>query len=338
MSNQKKYTMKKLAFLLFLTILFVGCSEDKLITVNGIASGYVKDIVTNQFLEGVLATYIIQKDTFTVTTNAGGYFYITGLPAGYTSIYFSKEGYALTHQQAWIEPLADATLNKDGGTAVYYEDLEVFMPALNGGLKGTIMKYVGPDNEIRPAEGFTVQFAYRAESGADYVPSSYETTVDSLGAFSFTNLPTGINALLTVKPISDGYNYYFDDYNLILIPNSTYEFNTVMNNTENRIRLVSTSLDSANGSYVYNFPINGRIVLVFNKEVSKVLTARDGGVSLSTFGSLDLDIDVTFDGYTVTVVPPAILLNDQDYTLGLNIYSTIPGDYYQDNITFHTEP
>jgi hypothetical protein len=104
------------------------------------------------------------------------------------------------------------------------------------------------------------------------------------------------------------------------------------------IYLVSTNLDTTNGTFVRYFPIDGNIILVFNKNASKVFTESSGYIWLSSFGYLDLDADVTFDGTTVTIKPPADLTADQQYELVFLIYSTIPDDYYYDDIHFRTEP
>ena len=334
MSNLKIQKMKKLFFLLLVATLFVGCSKKDALTVNGIVQGFVKDMTTSQFLQGVVIDYNIGKDTFSVTSNSEGHFYINGLPAGYTSLYFNKTGYSTRSYQAWIEPITATTMEKDAGTVNYYEDIEAFLPAQNAGIKGTVMKYIGANNEIRPAASFTVLY----DVGNEYIPSMYSAITDATGAYSFTNLPSGVYGTLMIKPTSDDYNYY--DYNLgvYLVPNSTSEFNITLDNTEKQLQLISTNLDTANGTFVYAFPINSNIVLVFNKDVSKLLTERDGSINLSTFGSLNLDDNVAFNGATVTINPPLSLNHDQQYELQFRIYSTIPGDYYNGDILFRTTP
>jgi hypothetical protein len=270
----------------------------------------------------------------TDSTNSAGYYYISGLPAGYTPIVFKKSGYATYINYAYIRPLSEPPVQKDGGNVTYSSNINVYLPALDAGLSGVIKKEIGPGGVIRPAANFDVTVTFNT----DLIPRSYSTTTSDIGAFSFTNLPGGTYYYVIINPTSDEDNYYYSSESFNgLTPGSITEYNITLNRHNKGIYLVSTSLDEANGTYSSSYPVDEPIVLTFSQPVSKDLTFLNGSISLSAV-VLNWDDDIDFTGNTVTITPPVDLLNDAPYSLDFSISSETPDDMTTHSIPFRTEP
>jgi hypothetical protein len=325
--------MRKLTILLLLAVLLASCDKDKMVTVNGIVQGYVKDLNTGALLSDVSIEYAVGSNIRTDSTNSDGYYDISGLPIGYTLLVFKKAGYAVCNNYAYIDYLDEPPVQKDGGSVNYSTVLNAYLPALDAGLTGVIKKAIGPGGEIRPAAGFEVTITFEA----DLVPKSYSTTTSDIGAFSFTDLPGGIYSYVTISPTSDEDNYYSDQDNMTLSPGSITEYYITLNRHNKGIYLVSTSLDEANGTYSSSYPVDEPIVLTFSQPVDKDLTDLNGYITL-WFVALNWDTDIEFDGNTVTITPPADLTNDVLYTLEFLISSETPDDEVYQFIQFRTEP
>lgn len=327
--------MKKLFILPILGIILFGCSKRELIEVNGIVHGYVSDLSTGEFLDGVTVSFRQGSDSGSVITDSGGYYYISGLDAGYVPLTFEKSDYATIMDYAYIDELYGYTVVRGGGEVPYYEEFDIWMPRLGGTFSGVIFKEIGPSNEYRPAVDYHVQVS-------DYyndfymVQRHYSTTTNSRGEFTFTDLPVDIELYVFIEASADEDNYYDYRTDYIHVPlNSPIEVRYTMYRDDLGIYLVSSNLWAANGTFVQDFAVNGEIQLNFNQPVSKELTESDGYITLSGV-ALDPDVDIEYSGSIVTITPPVNLLNDATYVLDFVIASETPGDLYGTSIAFHT--
>ncbi len=315
-------------------IIAVSCTKDQLVLVNGIIHGYVRDYYNSEYLSGATIEYQVNEETLSVTSDSTGYFTITGLVPGDYTLMVSHPGYLSEDVYAWIEPLYNATTVKGGDKVDYVENVEANLPALNASISGTVKKYIGPDNILRPASDHMVT----VQTNSNYFPRLMSTTTNAQGEFSFENVPAAY-VQIYIYPISDVDNYYQGNAyaSVYLQPEAHYVFNPVMNRYDAGIYLTSSSLDAGNGVYRDNVSINENIVLNFNLNVSKDQTMTYGYITL-TGVTLDPEADITFSGSSVTIDPPTDLTPDTDYTLNFAIYSTVPGDFTSGTIMFHTTP
>lgn len=325
--------MKKLFILPILGILLFSCSKKELIQVNGIIHGYVTDISTGEYLVGATVSYRQSSDSGTVVTDASGYYSISGLDAGYIPLTFSMSGYASYLYDAWIEPLSDYDAVRGGGEVPYYEEVDIDLPILGSTISGVLMKEVGPYSDVRPAANYRVIL-----SNSEYfIPSRFETTTNTRGEFSFTDLPSDLQMYLYFEPSADDDNYYSSGSQWVTTPlNGSIEVRYTLSRDDLGIFLVNANIWNDNGTFIADFPVDGSIILNFSQAVSKELTADYGYINLSAV-MIDLDADVEFSGSIVTITPPVDLANDQNYTLEFNVMSETLGDMSYRSIGFHTE-
>jgi hypothetical protein len=279
----------------------------------------------------VLVEYQFNGTVQSATTNADGYYRISGLPAGAHTLNFSKEGYLSYSTTAWIEPMYSASAIKGGGQVDYYDEADAILPELSATVSGIIKKTVGPSSVTRPAVNFPV---YARFSNGNYFPEQYVTFTDDKGEFIFENLPaTYMN--LTIFPVSDADNIYpytaGNSYYLNAGSNTTYTY--TFGRQDGGIYMSSTNLEAGNGFPTLSFPLDENIVLNFTQDVSAEQTMQAGGIILSGI-PIDLETDVTFNGSQVIIDPPLDLTASTTYTLSFSVYSAIPGDFTSTNISF----
>jgi hypothetical protein len=335
-TNLNKSIMKKLLYLFLLAAFVVNsCSKDKLVTVNGIIQGYVKDYYSTTYLSGAVIQYQVGGDTLSAVSDSSGFFSISGLVPGDYRLKVSHAGYLSEELYAWIEPLYDAPTVKGGGKVDYIESVDANLPELSASVSGTIKKTVGPNNIVQPAANVTITVQVYYDN---YFPRQFTTTTNSNGEYSLNSLPASY-VYVYVESINDADNYYPYSYStsMYLSPNQNFVLNTTLNRYDAGIYLTSTSLDAGNGIYRNDVAVDEDIVLNFNMNVSKDQTLFYGGIAL-TGVTFDPDADFTFSGGRVTINPPTDLTADTDYILSFTIYSTIPGDYATGSISFHTAP
>jgi hypothetical protein len=306
----------------------------EVIHINGTIYGYVYDYSTGDFLNGVAISYRQGSDSGSVVTDAGGYYYISNLDGGYVYLTYELAGYAKMMDDVYIDELYGYTAVRGGGEVPYYETKDMWMYELGATVSGVVLKEVGPYGQLRPAVNWPIKLYYD-----DYYlfPDVVNTTTNSRGEFTFTDLPGDTWVILHIDANSDEDNFYdyrSDGFYTSLTNSIDLRYTMWRDNLG--IYLVSSNLWATNGTIVQDFAVDGSIQLNFNQTVSKDLTEFYGYITLSGV-ALDPDVDIEYSGSTVTITPPVNLLNDANYVLDFIIASETPGDTYGNSMSFHTE-
>ena len=194
--------------------------------------GTVNNSSTNSGIDSVKISWYDDRGTLglqSVYTDTNGYYSIPGIPYGPHTFNISKSGYGDMKVYKKLSPaLVENSASTSAEAAIlddYRQENNMTMYPLTSGISGTVYKRSDAENTI-VADSVTVN-AYVGLStdgsgncentqindttnlsSSEFVPSYVTTTTDTLGKYSFTNLPAGLCATLLVMPHSDGTNNY----------------------------------------------------------------------------------------------------------------------------------
>jgi len=169
-------------------------------------AGNVVDAENNLKLGGVEITYQnASGDVKTVFTDDSGYFFIEGLPYGTRTFRFSYKDindkdtlYYAPH----VESVNSTSESSHMEGVVASNAAVIKLSPLSGSIKGEL--YIQEENSenVVPAKNVHLTLVHEDTEFINLFPESFSATTDSLGKFSFKNLPADTGLVLKVSPTS----------------------------------------------------------------------------------------------------------------------------------------
>ena len=313
--------------------LFYGCSEDLTSIISWSADddlptlyGMVVDANTNSPMDSVMVSWIDNRDSLgvaTVYTDKNGYYSIEDLNYGaYTFTVYKDSTYAtvISTKTILTVSVGDGSATEAGLVDDYRYENNVSMYPLNAGVSGTVNKIV--NDATSPADTVTVTITLNSM----FFPSEYTTTTDSIGRYSFANLPaTGLNVTITVLPHNDGTNDFASTTtNLILISGATLA-NQDISVTENEgtVYGIVSIYTNLNDYDINEFPVASDIKILFSETPS--ITNINTSVVLTDEDAPDdpaVAIVLSVSGDTLIINPDGNLRNDINYEVTYTVYTS----------------
>lgn len=317
-------------YILFAILLFNSCEEAESLLVApasnslGSMSGIIYDYNSGESLNNVTISWYEQGVLDSTTTDSLGYYYIPLNSTGEFLVTFSAEGYAV-YQKAVILEALEPLLSGDVQNLNIIEN--VYLPALNAGLKGTIVP--NTYNTGGGLMGFgnieeDVMVTLKVESPSynpyeqnnSFLPNSYTAKVDSDFNFIFENLPALENVDLSVFFSDEVYSYYGYANNIDLISNKTinHNINTYISGNDN-ILFITSNVEAYSSD---GFNTTSNIILTFSKDIGVF------DVTLKDSNNQRVFADVSKNGNTIIINPYNELEPYSEYSI---IYTVHAGDY-----------
>ena len=189
--------------------------------VIGTVHGVVTDANTNARLDSVQVTTIGGGEILSTTTDNLGYYTFSNLsPGNYEISYSGKSDYAVARVTVTIPTLQQIGITDLPTEDDFYhsEQTDMDLYQLNAGLTGVVWA-AQDDENTNLADLVTVIADF---NNYDISPDEYYTTTDSIGGFTFENLPATPSVNLRSMPYNDGtYDYSVQTASTTLIPNGT---------------------------------------------------------------------------------------------------------------------
>ena len=311
-----------LTLLVAALVTFGACKKKELIKIIGIIQGVAYDGNTNEALDGVTATWMVNGEVKTATANTNGYT-ASDLPPGEYYLTFTKEGYTTVVANEFIDRdryTGDERTVSGGDN--YYETHTVnpIMYPLNGALKGTILKQ--KNGLTSPAEGVVVYITYQTPAtGGDandsrtqgITPNVYADTTDTNGEYNFENVPATAVTISTAT-----YNDGVTDFGTYTA-NATLTSGATINMAETTLNIVDAIPQVASANFANNqkIDVDENIIISFSKEVDQSsfeATLNNGAIDVSVSWSKAIS--------TVTINPDEILNPGTGYNLSVTGKST----------------
>ena len=314
-------------------LLFYGCSEDPISIISWSADddlptlyGMVVDANTNSPMDSVMVSWIDNRESLgvaTVYTDENGYYSIKGLNYGaYTFTVYKDSTYAtvISTKTILTVSVGEGSATEAGLVDDYRYENNVSMYPLNAGVSGTVNKIV--NDATSPADTVTVTITLNSM----FFPSEYTTTTDSIGRYSFANLPaTGLNVTITVLPHNDGTNDFASTTtNLILISGATLA-NQDISVTENEgtVYGIVSIYTNLNDYDINEFPVASDIKILFSETPS--ITNINTSVVLTDEDAPDdpaVAVVLSVSGDTLIINPDGNLRNDINYEVTYTVYTS----------------
>ena len=313
-------------------LLFYGCSEDPISIISWSDDdlptlyGMVVDANTNSPMDSVMVSWIDNRESLgvaTVYTDENGYYSIKGLNYGaYTFTVYKDSTYAtvISTKTILTVSVGEGSATEAGLVDDYRYENNVSMYPLNAGVSGTVNKIV--DLEASPSDSVTVTITLNSI----FFPSEYTTTTDSIGRYSFANLPaTGSNVTITVLPHNDGTNDFASTTtNLILISGATLA-NQDISVTENEgtVYGIVSIYTNLNDYDINEFPVASDIKILFSETPS--ITNINTSVVLTDEDAPDdpaVAVVLSVSGDTLIINPDGNLRNDINYEVTYTVYTS----------------
>lgn len=346
--------MFKLTLLGF-TLFILGCDDDILSTGRGDSEdrvhGSVHGIVTNNNtgaqLQNVKVSWITNGMEDSVFTDENGFYSITELiPGEYRLIFTDNDttaSYAVSAETIEINKLSDLVAIA-GSTTKHYENepdggyyievtTDVKMYTINASAKGYVYVTMDDENTAPVNAGVTVDLMYDESQGTpptalNLLQHLYTTTTDTLGMYSFTNVPAGLRAKVRVLSYSDTtYVYDGDTKNSVdLIANYTTQVEAIKISDKIGPKPILLSNNFGND----DFQVNENITGTFNEAIDYGNYAF--AMTLNNVpGNHSGDYIVTWsaDSKTFTIDPDEPLKLGQTYTITIS-GNTVAGVAFPD--------
>jgi hypothetical protein len=315
---------------LLISLLLVGtifalnsCKKEYLVEVKGTVSGNVREYYTNQALSGVLVRIVSDDKTMLKdSTDASGYFSISGVPSGYHYAIFSKAGYATVRGYVEIESPDEVanTTKKDKPSYHYGQIIDAELAPLTGKADGVVTL---PSGAAASGVNIVAYFSDYGYNGLQLEPALYSTTTDGNGLYSFANLP--LNTSVT-----------FTAYNTTASGSSTaadLTFLQASNPSHNDISMSDEALYLINftgkgGSDVYVDTAATSIVLTFSENINQAISESKNSnnavwITSVSAGGAKLLTSTAYSSNIVTITLPAgSLARGTDYYIHYNVYSS----------------
>ena len=284
--------------------------------------GIVTDANTNTVLDSVQISWFDDRDSLgvaSVYTDNNGYYSIPGLNYGIYTFTLSLSEYANQQVDFSLQPLIPDNFVPGNATSVddyiiddYRPENNMSMYALDAGITGTVYKTINAENTA-VADTATVKLQLSTSlltyNATGVTPDVFTTTTNSLGVYSFANLPATPFAIISVLPHSDGsnnFNYASDSQPLyggttIASPNITVTLN------QGVVEVVNNNIASG---YV---GISDNITFTF----SHAMDSSSVEITLTTSGN-NVSFDVIWiDAYNLVINPHDNLTAGSSYNISI---------------------
>ena len=165
-------------------------------------SGMVIDASTGLALEGAIITYLDNDgDIDTAKTDENGNFFISNLPYGsrtFTFNYFSVNKKDTLFYTPKVFDVSSTNESSHMEGVVASASTVIRLSPLNATIKGEL--YINDPNSGKkvPVSGLSLSLSHIDSSYVNIFPKSFSTKTDSLGKFTFKNLPAVTGLVLNV--------------------------------------------------------------------------------------------------------------------------------------------
>ena len=165
-------------------------------------SGMVIDASTGLALEGAIITYLdTDGDIDTAKTDENGNFFISNLPYGsrtFTFNYFSVNKKDTLFYTPKVFDVSSTNESSHMEGVVASASTVIRLSPLNAAIKGEL--YINDPNSGKkvPVSGLSLSLSHIDSSYINIFPKSFSTKTDSLGKFTFKNLPADTGLVLNV--------------------------------------------------------------------------------------------------------------------------------------------
>lgn len=165
-------------------------------------SGMVIDASTGLALEGAIITYLDNDgDIDTAKTDENGNFFISNLPYGsrtFTFNYFSVNKKDTLFYTPKVFDVSSTNESSHMEGVVASASTVIRLSPLNATIKGEL--YIDDPNSGKkvPVSGLSLSLSHIDSSYVNIFPKSFSTKTDSLGKFTFKNLPADTGLVLNV--------------------------------------------------------------------------------------------------------------------------------------------
>lgn len=165
-------------------------------------SGMVIDASTGLALEGAIITYLdTDGDIDTAKTDENGNFFISNLPYGsrtFTFNYFSVNKKDTLFYTPKVFDVSSTNESSHMEGVVASASTVIRLSPLNATIKGEL--YINDPNSGKkvPVSGLSLSLSHIDSSYVNIFPKSFSTKTDSLGKFTFKNLPADTGLVLNV--------------------------------------------------------------------------------------------------------------------------------------------
>lgn len=276
-----------------------SCNKQELVSVNGVVSGKLLDAATNTGLADVAIT--VQGTKIKTTSKTDGTYVINGIPSGEYLVLFTKSGYMINKREVTID-LSGASAKKSNSVKYPILEDDDYLYPLTGKANGVVLNIDGT-----LSSGATVMINFN--------DSTFTTTTDANGSFSFTTLPfepgNYVYARAIKGDLSAGDNDNYD-------ATSTRALGFKITLTRGDFTFLYGNYDKTVGNK--NFPINSDIELYFSDVIDLATTLKYGGVQLNDSHGIVL-ADITTTGNKMIINPKNDLANNTNYWLSGNVYA-----------------
>jgi len=272
------------------------------------------------------------QTTLKDSTDASGYYSISGIPSGYYWIIFSKTGYATVRANVYITVPNDVANTTNGKKQSFdYGDIQdAALAPVTGKINGLVTLNGAP---AASANVIANVDDYFASSTCSLEPAYYTTTTDANGAYSFSNLPVGCTITCTAYSGNASGSNAGSALGLGQTITPLHVGNIAI--SEEELYLLSYT---GQGTNVKIDTTTASIVLTFSENISEAITKSktDGHVKI-TAGSNDVLTTATYSGQTITLTLTAgTLTSKQTYTIDFKVYAS-DNKFAQGTPTFTTK-
>ena len=331
------------ATVLVALLALASCQKMEVVKIVGYIQGHVFDGNTNAPLDSVKIVWSVagKKDSLTASAQDG--YLIENLPLGEYSIWCSKANYTtIVYNVGIYDSDNSSVVVRGGGSKEQIETVNPNLYPLNASLTGRVYKY---ENGVSvPIAGATIQLDYNSSNAnpAQYyrfVPNLYEVTTDDDGYFTFTNVPA-TSTQFRILNYTDENGETYDRYSryIYLDAATNYAMGKItLSRLDDPIRLVNSNAWSATNEGTDNFAVSDDITLTFNKDVDETITKnKGGGVWLRDETGNIVATTITYSGNVITINPDEDLMENKQYNIEWDVYSSQDYDNTSDDFYFRT--
>ncbi|MDP4210090.1 MAG: carboxypeptidase regulatory-like domain-containing protein [Bacteroidota bacterium] len=310
-------------FICFLTVLLYSCQKDFVASGPGEISG----VVTDHNNDPIKVEVSVDNNAIKDSTNASGYYYISGLTVGKHYISFSKKGYASFGQSITVSHSSAESSSTNGASSEVAVTQNISLSAINGKARGRVL---GKNNE--PVPNAKVIAYYDG-----FYPMADSITTDAHGVFSFAMLPLNSSVSFIAY---DSTRTATGSMNWIVEPTSseTEKDLGTITISEIALRLIAyTGQGSMTGAADALVDTTSSVLtLTFSDNISEGLTKLRGGyVKLC---GVEKDATVVYFGKKITITPVNNLGANRIYYIQYKVYASDIKNSSNSSLYFRTKP
>lgn len=338
--------MKKMLSFMFaiFTLLILGCDEYFITEatnteatnkdrVHGSVHGIVTDNNTGDVLEGIKLSWIFDGEVQTAETDENGWYFIDELIPGTHTIIFSGVDPSLSVQYSVgskdiiipkLEELVaiagaiDKRYEKEPDGSYYIEIVEdITMYSMNGNAMGYIYLEVDAEEITFIASDVTVIAEYTTHG---IIPSQYTTITNSLGGYSFSNIPAADNVTFKIEIYNNG-TYTYEGANTIksLLPDQIVQVDHIILDTKVASAPILLSNNFENNDFQVGDNITGTFNVAIDHTVNNfAMTFNRDNPAENGHHSGDYVITWSTDGKTFTIDPDEGLAFETAYMIEIS--------------------